>query len=181
MRLLILCMQLLDSLYVEFSCNPSKQATNQKVPENLTFLWQCCMEVPSEQMLNWKEENFFLSCYCFVFLLSSALCEEQRSVGVMWFIWASVVCMYTRAEERWMETWNVWVKRGGWMSLRSNKQGGLSGGCVVTVCAVTKMFSKLCNYISNYYYYHHLHHCHRHHQICVWWILNLSLCPTCLH
>jgi hypothetical protein len=112
----------------------------------------------AEQMLNWKEENFFLSCYCFVFLLSSALCEEQRSVGVMWLVWASVVCMCTRAEERWMQTWNVWVERGGWMSLHGNKQGRLSGGCVVTVCAVMKMFSKLCNYISNYYYYYYYYH-----------------------
>lgn len=64
-------------------------------------------------MLYGKDENFFLSCYCLVFLLSSALCEEQCPVGVMWFIRASVVCMCMKAEERWMESRSAWLESGG--------------------------------------------------------------------
>ena len=45
------------------------------------------------------------------------------------------------------------------MSIHSIEQGRLSGGCVVTVCAVMIMlFSKLCNYISNYYHYYYYYY-----------------------
>lgn len=78
----------------------------------MTMLCGGAEQKPRKQgSAKWKG-NFFLSCYCLVFLLSSALCEEQRSVGVMWFIRAFVVCMCIRAEERWMELSNVWLERG---------------------------------------------------------------------
>jgi len=66
-RLLILCMQLLDSFYTEFSYNLSKQPTKRYL-KTLFFLWQCCVEEPSEQVVIGKEENFFshvnVSCSC---------------------------------------------------------------------------------------------------------------------